>query len=304
MDDQENHRGHHQTPDKGEQDGPPGDWPQVKEQSVKGKEREPSMFDRLRSSAKGASATMSSGNAGLHRMPPSSEKATATGSGLSSRDTAGILQETSLSRPSLGTGPRDVDSFRKPREPDSSSRAFDEFSSNGQEPLLTPEPTRPMTSDRTMAGFEATDGSAVVDLLSQPPQLDEMLVQDGQGERLTPAAAAKLREALFGSSESSRLLWDDILNFTPRFATRGAEAEEARVQLGTTDLETAREIWLGQWRDVLSAYTDEVWGDLGPLAAEARKELSDFDCRGEKDGAGDGALGRLRMILAHIRGAG
>ena len=271
----------------------------------KGKGREPTIFDRMRSSAKGASDAMISGDAGLHGMAASSSaKVNPTGSGVF-RDTPNILQQTSLNRQSQGARAPGINTFREARAPDSSSQAFDDFV-NGQEQRLPQEPSRAEPgSGWTMGHSEATDGSAVVDILSQPLSLDEMPGEDDQDDGLTPAAAAKLREALFGSPGSS-ISWDDLLNFTPQFlAGPGDEIESALVHLGTTDPSAAREIWLSQWQDVLSAYTDEVWGDLGTLAAEARKEVDDLVLQDRDRGGelGGGALGRLRMILAHVRGS-
>lgn len=281
----------------------------------KGKEKEegPSNFDRLQASANMAKDAFVSTTGGvLHgtllSSSSSSGKATAAGSGAS-RDPASVLQQTSMVRPSQpNTSSRGADSFRNPPPASSSSREFDEFLS-GREPQLprdpagvAPAPAPAPHSEQTIRDVEATDGAAVVDLLSQPPQLEDMLADDDQDEQLTPAAAAKLREALF-SSPGNRIAWDDLLNFTPGFVARpGDGAQEARAQLGTEDPDAAREIWLRQWRDVLSAYTDEVWGDLGPLAAEAKREL---EASGPSGGVerGDGALGRLRMILAHVRGS-
>jgi hypothetical protein len=276
----------------------------------KGKEKEegPSNLDRLQASAnmvKDAFVSTTGVLPGTLLSSSSSSKATAAGPSAS-RDPASVLQQTSMNRPSQqNTSSRGADSFRSPPPASSSSREFDEFLGD-REPQLPGDPAGAAPApaprlEQTIKDFEATDGAAVVDLLSQPPQLEDMLAEDDQDEQLTPAAAAKLREALF-NSPGNRIAWDDLLNFTPEFVVRpGDGAEEARAQLGTEDPDAAREIWLGQWRDVLSAYADEVWGDLGPLAAEAKRELeSSGEASVER---GDGALGRLRMILAHVRGS-
>ncbi|KFH41113.1 hypothetical protein ACRE_081770 [Hapsidospora chrysogenum ATCC 11550] len=283
----------------------------IRDGKGKGKEEGPSNFDRLQASANMAKDAFVGTTGGvlpgtLLSSSSSSGKATAAGPGAS-RDPASVLQQTSMVRPSQpNTSSRGADLFRNPPPASSSSREFDEFLS-GREPQLPRDPAGGAPApaphfEQTIRDFEATDGAAVVDLLSQPPQLEDMLADDDQDEQLTPAAAAKLREALF-SSPGNRIAWDDLLNFTPGFVARpGDGAQEARAQLGTEDPDGAREIWLRQWRDVLSAYTDEVWGDLGPLAAEAKRELESSGPSGGVERA-DGALGRLRMILAHVRGS-
>ena len=301
-------QGHPKPPGEGKQDASHKNESLTGEsgsKDSKGKEREPSMLDRIQSSAKGISDAMTSGDAGLRGMlPSSSSKVTPSGPG-GSKDIPGILQQTSQSRSSQSAGSRGVGTFRETRVPDNSSQAFDEFV-NAREPQLPRESSLAEPPGWTAQDFEATDGSAVVDLLSQPLGLDEMPGEDDQDDGLAPEAAEKLREALFGSS-GSRPFWDDLLNFTPQFlAGPGDEAvAAAQSHLGTTDLNAAREIWLGQWQDVLSAYTDEVWGDLGPLAVEARKEVGDLMSQepDKRDEVGGGALGRLRMILAHVRGS-
>src|SRR5262245_40830313 len=117
-------QGHHKSLNEGEQDGSLEDGSRTRERNSKGKGKEPTMLDRFRSSAKGASEAMTSGDAGLQGISPSSSKATAAGSGVS-RDTAGILQQTSLNRSSRSAGARGVDTFRESWDPDGSSQAFD-----------------------------------------------------------------------------------------------------------------------------------------------------------------------------------
>ncbi|KAH6895098.1 hypothetical protein B0T10DRAFT_477052 [Thelonectria olida] len=156
---------------------------------------------------------------------------------------------------------------------------------------------------------EKADGAAVVSLLDGPSnELDAVLLgahddlENDDG--LDPATVNKLRDALFNSSHlESR--WDDMLNFTPAFLGRpGASAEDTLLHLGTSDPEEARRIWLHQWSDVLSSYTDQVWGDLGPLAEDARKEVEELTSNEAIPDrpAQTKALDRLRQILAHVRG--
>ncbi|KAF4961956.1 hypothetical protein FSARC_9947 [Fusarium sarcochroum] len=156
---------------------------------------------------------------------------------------------------------------------------------------------------------EKLDGAAVVNLLDGPSdELDAVLlgaeIPDTEDEGLTPEAAAKLREALFpANSVSSGPGLDDLLNFNPDFLTQpGAEAEfERQLHLGTADTDEARNNWLQQWGNVLTGYTDYVWGDLEPLIAEARKEVEESKARGSEGASETKALDRLRQVLAHVR---
>ncbi|KAF4968209.1 hypothetical protein FZEAL_10418 [Fusarium zealandicum] len=164
-----------------------------------------------------------------------------------------------------------------------------------------------------VAQQEELDGAAVVSLLDGPShELDAVLVgaedPEAEDDGLTPEAAAKLREALFPAiSATSGPRWDDLLNLNPDFLTQpGAGAEmEMQLHFGTVDAAQARSSWLQQWGNVLTGYTDHVWGDLEPLAAEARREVEQLKTRDpEVPGPPPEtkALDRLRQILAHVRG--
>ncbi|KAI5462938.1 hypothetical protein BGZ63DRAFT_380061 [Mariannaea sp. PMI_226] len=161
----------------------------------------------------------------------------------------------------------------------------------------------------SIAEQEREDGGAVLDLLDGPSdELDAVLMGTqvditNDNDDLDPLTVAKLRDALFDSSHlESR--WDDMLNFTPDFLRPSSSAEDTLLHMGTSDPEEARSIWLHQWSDVLSSYTDQVWGDLGDLVTDARKEVEDLTSnRIAREGHPETkALDRLRQILAHVRG--
>ncbi|KPM44825.1 hypothetical protein AK830_g1690 [Neonectria ditissima] len=190
------------------------------------------------------------------------------------------------------------------------SQAFNDFlgseSSLGFEPHRHQQAYQPETS---IDEQERSDGAAVVNFLNEPSdELDSVLVgahsDTTDDDDLTPEAASKLRETLFNSAHlESR--WDDMLNFTPGFLGQpAASTEEVQLHMGTQDVDEARSIWLQQWDDVLSSYTDQVWGDLEPLAAEARREVEQLtSSEAMPDRSSETkALDRLRQILAHVRG--
>ena len=55
------------------------------------------------------------------------------------------------------------------------------------------------------------------------------------------------------------------------------------------------------WVDILSRYQDEVWGDILPLAREARKEDKIANAGGKPLHNGTSALRRLAMVFGHVR---
>ncbi|KAG6047788.1 hypothetical protein E4U17_007375 [Claviceps sp. LM77 group G4] len=144
------------------------------------------------------------------------------------------------------------------------------------------------------------DGIEVVELLSRPegceppPRLEY--------DELKPVEAARLHEALFGS-ETPRPVWDQLLDFNADFFVRPeTSSEECKAYMGTPNVKEARSIWFQQWSDVLSSYTNEVWGDLGTLAKDAEREIEKSEQGNVASNAGLRALERLRLVLAHVRG--
>lgn len=152
---------------------------------------------------------------------------------------------------------------------------------------------------------ELDDGADVSQLLSSA---DFDLDLDVEPEApLGPEQLASLRRALFEGGENGQAFgsnWDNLLNFQPDFLVRG-DRDGLEQHFGTRDEAEAANQWLEQWSDVLSNYNDEVWGDLGDLAQEARRELD--EAKGETGSGGQPAnmkaLNRLRQVLSHLRGS-
>ncbi|KAI0450143.1 hypothetical protein F5B21DRAFT_492182 [Xylaria acuta] len=147
------------------------------------------------------------------------------------------------------------------------------------------------------------DGSEVVDLLETGPMVDE----DSDELYMTDEELLPLRRALFGEGTSTGTSWDSTLNFVPEFiSNRGMgnsdEYRQLTQHLGLSNAAEARDIWFSQWDNVLSSYTDEVWGDLTPLVVAARQELKAVSTIPDgTTGNGLNALRRLQQILAHVR---
>lgn len=208
------------------------------------------------------------------------------------------------------TGPGE--SIRTTQNSGASAQAFDDFANS--ESTLQPLPIdhhRPLVQDPSsmVSQQELMDGNDVVQLLNGPSDelSNEVFMPDPKAEddALTPQAVASLREALFGPTGNQyQPRWDSLLNFTPDFANDPGASFDAQLHMGTADPAEARDIWLGQWNNVLTSYTDEVWGDLGQLVEEALKEVEQLNSTEDipHRTSETKALDRLRQILGHVRG--
>ncbi|KAG6006676.1 hypothetical protein E4U54_000131 [Claviceps lovelessii] len=144
------------------------------------------------------------------------------------------------------------------------------------------------------------DGFDVVSLLSQPESPEHPAQSDHYD--LSPVEAVRLQEGLL-RSEPGWPFWDQLLNFNAEFLVRPERfIAECEAYLGTSDFEEGRSIWLNQWTEVLTSYTNEVWGDLGPLAQAAKIEIAKLDEDKANDCPSIQALERLRLVLAHLHG--
>lgn len=266
-----------------------------------------SMAERLQASGRLALNAITSPSSQGLAAQASGDKAAAARSSSSAETRVG---EGSSHRLQPVAGQQQGESLRSAQHvSDSSGQAFDEFLSG--ETVLPTEDLRSWSRDSTaVVEQELQDGAAVLDLLNSAsfqPELDAFGQDDDANldDGMTPQDADKLREALFGSTGNQfQPRWDDLLNFTPDFLndTTGPSLD-AQLHMGTSDPAEARSMWLRQWGDVLSAYTDQVWGDLGPLAAEARREVDELNAAAQNTQKPETkALERLRQILAHVRG--
>lgn len=278
--------------------------------SGSGKGKEKSALDRLRSSGQMVVNSLTGGASELANLPGASEKSTQFGSSSTSGLSSAAQTEPASSRQQRGTGANlGEGSFKSQPAPSSSSASFNDFL--GTQPTLPPGEQQHGRhfGDKTQdsGAAESQDGAAVVGLLSQPLDLEELHSLETEYEAMNATDARNLHNALFNNGPGTTLPWDHLLNFTPDFVSDpSGNRETAQAHLGTSDPQSARATWLSQWHDVLSAYSDEVWGDLEPLATQAKKEVEALETTGNDSSMpepGKGSLKRLQMILAHVRGS-
>lgn len=153
-----------------------------------------------------------------------------------------------------------------------------------------------------------SDGLEVVKLLDHG--YSEVMLAD-PAVPLTKDQELRLRQALFREGSSADDTgkyasdWSNLLNFVPEYISNGTSGwgyRELSGHMGTPDTMEASEIWAEQWGDVLSRYTEEVWGDLGALVQEAKQEAGRIKSHeGDVGPSGPKAILRLRQILSHIR---
>jgi hypothetical protein len=163
-----------------------------------------------------------------------------------------------------------------------------------------------MSQSHEVQWAEATDGHAVLHLLNESPTgagILDVFAPTEIDDMISPEESLRLRDALFNQPRKAAP-WTTLLKPAHDLLPQLVDAQTTHALTGTTDTESAQQQWLEQWRDVLSSYNEEVWGDLGPLAAEAQAELSQNldDPKATGNSKEHQALDRLRLILAHVRG--
>jgi hypothetical protein len=151
----------------------------------------------------------------------------------------------------------------------------------------------------SIAEQERLDGNEVVAIL-EAPNLD---FDDSEGidTMLSTEGAQRLHAALFSDTADHRIHWDNLLNFWPDQGRRVFDEQNGQRLFGGGETLSPQAAWLRDWKDVLVHYADEVWGDLGLVAIQARGEVE--TAAESKSLPPLEALGRLRMILLHLRGA-
>ncbi|GAW18747.1 hypothetical protein ANO14919_082290 [Xylariales sp. No.14919] len=180
---------------------------------------------------------------------------------------------------------------------------FSEFLGTSQGGSRKPGESSPNEKIPDTVAAAMNDGSEVVGLLGTGLIVEE----DDDVLYTTNEDLSALRRAMFAESPLTETGWNDVLNFVPESISNqgsGEEYQELAQLLGVSNAAEARDVWFSQWGNVLSSYTDEVWGDLGPLVTAARQELQSMLTNPQGTTTnGLTAVRRLRQILAHVRGS-
>lgn len=273
-----------------------------------------------------ASSTVGLANSILSGTPNSSVLASATsekGSASAASASRPHHEESSArSQPDIATGSRPFRTSQVQTHVAAEEAAFSDFLDST--PVFQPagpsesESTWHMTATTTRGnvppndGFaayssvaeqESHDGEAVVALLMDA---NEHLPDSLEDDVLSPEERDSLRTALFGQSPDSRrqsVDWNHVLNFIPDYLRGEEPTVESYMDTGLSDPAEAWRGWIAQWEDVLTRYHDEVWGDLGSLVKEARREVEQLGkIQPDEPPPETPALRRLRAILGHLRG--
>jgi hypothetical protein len=99
-----------------------------------------------------------------------------------------------------------------------------------------------------------------------------------------------------------RPTFEDASNFNRSIPQIDTNGDESHIYFGVNGQpRVAKQMWIEQWEDVLTRYTDEVWGGLLPLVQEARREIEGIQIDLGKSTEQLKALRRLGLIFGHLR---
>lgn len=154
-------------------------------------------------------------------------------------------------------------------------------------------------SESPFADQEASDGLAVLELLSEPRNeaLETTLYQEHDFH--TSTEDELWNEAVVGALNNQ----EDQLDFTPDFITRPELSQQAAPYLGTGNIQETSSTWLGYWNDVFTTYNARVWGNSQLMTSLGISGHNLQQERGSNEPAAiDRALGRLKLIFHHLKG--
>jgi len=168
------------------------------------------------------------------------------------------------------------------------------------------------------------DGAEVRHLLSDTTSnsafddsLDDLTINESSEIATNPPVYSQLEREIVAAMQSDlppppvhrSVPTDHPLNLRP-LSDAGKESlpqqireyEEALAirgqSLGILPSEDEREVWLSDWEDVLSGYSDQVWGDMLTAVRAAKSELEDV--RTGSASLDSKTIARLKMILGHV----
>lgn len=160
---------------------------------------------------------------------------------------------------------------------------------------------------RTVSEQEKLDGEEVLSILSNSGTMDASFEAAPAEERfdwgLSTEQLSQLRamtKDLFPPPEPHKTTpLDHPLNILPSLEGTTIDGGVQHLDM-IGEPSAARHAWTEQWGNVLTRYTDEVWGDLLPLVKEARREVEDIE-NDPTTTEQPKALRRLGAILGHLR---
>ncbi|KAK7533702.1 hypothetical protein IWX49DRAFT_312446 [Phyllosticta citricarpa] len=201
------------------------------------------------------------------------------------------------------------------------------FQTHGTSPKLAPRIDSPWQNQNrngtTVSHKEYDDGAAVRDILSfqDPTDYEYNMLSESTKQppsnlfspNYTPQEqeiVQKIKSSLPPPPQHRSLGLDHPLNLRPEFAADAhtehalrelvevLQSEQERAILNDTSVQKE---FLSDWEDVLTSYTDQVWGDMLPIVKEARSQLQEV--KSGMNRLDNKAVARLRMILGHVVGA-
>jgi hypothetical protein len=178
---------------------------------------------------------------------------------------------------------------------------FDTFSTYSTEALAT-DGRQLDIFGTSFIDQETPDGSAVLELLSQPENESHGAVFSLEDD-FYPSKEDKLWNAALDGKLSDEE-GEERLDFTPDFITRPEVSQQAEPYLGTGDIRETSSTWFGYWNDVFTTYNARVWGNSQPMTtsriSEQRPPQQDHDSSEPATVAR--ALSRLKLIFHHLKG--
>jgi len=168
------------------------------------------------------------------------------------------------------------------------------------------EPALHLGNDLSFHEQELLDGADVIGLLTRPSSMDEIMEFDDadiedSDLQLTPDQIARIRSITNRFFPPARPQIappiEHPLNLHPELDVSSTDNNHSHMDRYDED---ARRIITAQWDDVLTGYTDEVWGGLLPLVKEARQEVEAIKA-GDNPDVPPKALRRLGLIFKHLQ---
>jgi hypothetical protein len=152
---------------------------------------------------------------------------------------------------------------------------------------------------QTVAEQELHDGDEVLSMLSAPEDMnvpfeipeDDEYYDWGLTQEQISQLRAMTKDLLPPPEPHQSITLHNPLNLIPHVDD---------TDFINANSQAAVDAWRDQWQDVLTRYTDEVWGGLLPLVKEARREVEGLQS-GEEPTVQPKALRRLGAILGHLR---